>query len=220
MRPQRLFMTGGTGYLGSRLIPLLLERGHRVTALVRQESTAHVPRGAQVVIGNIFDAVSVSEHVRSGDTVVQLVGTPKPAPWKGAQFRAVDRLSGLASIDAAAQAGAGHFIYVSVAHPAPIMKNYIAVRRECEDRLCASGLRATILRPWYVLGPGHWWPLALQPLYRLMERLPATKTSTQRLGLVTIRQMLHALVWTVEHPSEKIRIIEVPEIRHLGRGAP
>jgi uncharacterized protein YbjT (DUF2867 family) len=220
MPPPSLFMTGGTGYLGSRLIPLLLERGHRVTALVRQESTAHVPRGAQVVIGNVLDAASVSEHVSSGDTVVQLVGTPKPAPWKGAQFRSVDRLSGLASIEAAVKAGAGHFIYVSVAHPAPIMKDYIVVRREYEDRLCASGLRATILRPWYILGPGHWWPMALQPLYRLMERLPTTKASAHRLGLVTIQQMLRTLVWAVEHPPERIRIIEVPEIRRLGRGGP
>ena len=219
MLPQRLFMTGGTGYLGSRLIPLLLERGHRVTALVRQESAAYVPRGVQVVIGNALDEASVSEYVRSGDTVVQLVGIPKPAPWKGAQFRAVDRLSGLASIDAATKAGASHFIYVSVAHPGPIMKDYIAVRRECEDRLRASGLRATIVRPWYILGPGHWWPLALQPLYRLMERVPSTKESAQRLGLVTIQQMLHTLVWAVEHPPDRVRVIEVPEMRRLGMAA-
>lgn len=216
MPSQRLFITGGTGYLGSRLIPLLLERGYPVAALVRSESAAHVPRGAQVVTGNPLDAGSVGEHLKSGDTVVQLVGVPKPAPWKGAQFRAVDRLSGLASIEAAKQAGVGHFVYVSVAHPAPIMKDYIAVRRECEDCLCASGLPATILRPWYILGPGHWWPLALQPLYRLMERLPSTKESAERLGLVTIQQMLNALVWAVEHPPDRIRIIEVPEIRRLG----
>jgi uncharacterized protein YbjT (DUF2867 family) len=209
-------MTGGTGYLGSRLIPLLLERGHSVAALVRPGSTANVPPGTQVVIGNPLDAASVAEHLRAGDIVVQLVGVPKPAPWKGAQFRAVDRLSGLASIEAARKVGVSHFLYVSVAHPAPIMKDYIAVRRECEEQLRASGLPATILRPRYILGPGHWWPLALQPLYRLMERLPSTNEAAERLGLVTIQQMLHALVWAAEHPPDRIRIIEVPEIRRLG----
>ena len=157
--------------------------------------------------------------MRSGDTVVQLVGIPKPAPWKGDQFRAVDRLSGLASIEAAKTAAVSHFVYVSVAHPAPIMKEYIAVRRECEDRLCDSGLPTTIVRPWYILGPAHWWPLALQPVYRLMERVPSTKESAQRLGLVTIQQMLHALVWAVEHPPDRVRIIEVPEIRRLAMEA-
>lgn len=220
MPSQRLLITGGTGSLGSRLISLLLERGHPVTALVRPESVAHVPHGAQAVIGNPLDARSVGEHLGVGDFVVQLVGVPKPAPWKGAQFRAVDRLSGLASIEAAKKAGVGHFVYVSVAHPAPIMKDYIAVRRECEDRLCASGLRATIVRPWYILGPGHWWPLALQPLYRLMERMPSTKESAERLGLVTIQQILQTLVWAVEHPPDGVGIIEVPDIRRLAREAP
>jgi uncharacterized protein YbjT (DUF2867 family) len=215
MPSQRMFVTGGTGYLGSRLIPLLLERGHHVTALTRPQSASHVAHGAQAAIGNPLDAASVAEHLRSGNTIVQLVGVPKPAPWKGAQFRAVDRLSGLASIEAAKTAGVSHFVYVSVAHPAPIMQDYIAVRRECEDRLCASGLPASIVRPWYILGPGHWWPLALQPVYRLMERVSATKKSALRLGLVTIQQMLHVLVWAVEHPPDRVRIIEVPEIRRL-----
>jgi uncharacterized protein YbjT (DUF2867 family) len=135
---------------------------------------------------------------------------------KGSQFRAVDRISGLASIEAARQAGVSHVVYVSVAHPAPIMKDYIAVRGECEDRLRASGLRATILRPWDILGPGHWWPML--PLCRLMERILSTHASALRLGLVTIRQMLSALVWAVEHPSEKVPVIEGPEIRGLGDG--
>lgn len=219
MPSQRLFMTGGTGYLGSRLTPLLLERGYPVTVLVRLGSTANVPRGIQVVTGNPLDAASLEEHLRPGDIVVQLVGVPKPAPWKGAQFKAVDRLSGLASIEAAREVGVSHFLYVSVAHPAPIMQDYIAVRCECEEQLRASGLPATILRPWYILGPGHWWPLALHPLYRLMERLPSTKQAAERLGFVTIQQMLHALVWAVEHPPDRIRIIEVPEIRRLGMDA-
>jgi uncharacterized protein YbjT (DUF2867 family) len=53
-----------------------------------------------------------------------------------------------------------HFVYVSVAHPAPAMKAYIEVRSRCEEIIRASGLNTTILRPWYVLGPGHYWPLA------------------------------------------------------------
>jgi uncharacterized protein YbjT (DUF2867 family) len=215
MPPQRVFVTGGTGYLGSRLIPLLLERGHHITALVRPESTSRGAQGAHAAIGNPLDAFSVAEHLRSGYTVVQLVGIPKPAPWKGVQFRAVDRLSGLASIEEAKSAGASHFVYVSVAHPAPVMQDYIAVRRECEDRLCASGLPATIVRPCYILGPGHWWPLVLQPVYRLMERVPSTKGSALRLGLVTIQEMLHALVWAIEHPPDRVRVIEIPEIRRL-----
>ena len=45
-------------------------------------------------------------------------------------------------------------VYVSVAHPAPVMRDYIAARTEAEDAIRKARVNATILRPWYVLGPG------------------------------------------------------------------
>ena len=213
---RRVFLTGGTGYLGRRLIPVLLQRGHAVRALVRESSIDKLPAGCEPVVGNPLDDRTFAEPVRRCDTFVQLVGVPKPAPWKGPQFRAVDRVSALASLDAARQAGVKHFIYVSVAHPAPIMKAYIGVRAECEAALRASGLRTTILRPWYILGPGHWWPLLLKPAYWLCEEIPSTREAAVRLGLVTLRQMQVSLVWAVEHPPESVRVIDVREIRAIG----
>jgi uncharacterized protein YbjT (DUF2867 family) len=78
-------------------------------------------------------------------------------------------------------------------------------------------LIATVLRPWYVLGPGHRWPAALVPLYWVLERLPATRAGARRLGLVTLEQMLRALVAAVEHPPPATRVVEVPEIRAVSR---
>src|SRR5207247_11181758 len=101
------------------------------------------------------------------------------------------------------------FIYVSVAHPAPVMKAYIAVREECEQIIRESGLNATILRPWYVLGPGHRWPYALLPMYWIMERIPKTRDSPLRLGRVTLQQMVNALAAAVESTYEGIRILQV-----------
>lgn len=94
-----------------------------------------------------------------------------------------------------------------------MMKAYLAVRAEVEAALRASGLNATILRPWYVLGPGHRWPYLLLPVYWLMERLPSTRDSARRLGLVTLPQMLQTLVRAVETPAAGIRIWGVPQIR-------
>ena len=214
---RRIFVIGATGYLGVQLIPLLIERGHQVTALIRQASGRKVPNGCQVVVGNPFDAATFTESLRGADTLVQLVGAPKPTPWKGPLFRAIDGPSALASIRAANATGIRHFLYVSVAHPAPIMQDYIAVRTECEVAIVKAGLIATILRPWYILGPGHRWPLVLLPVYRLLERFPGAREAAIRLGLVTIREMLAAMVWSIEHPPMSVRVIEVPEIRLLGR---
>lgn len=79
-------------------------------------------------------------------------------------------------------------------------------------------MSATFLRPWYVLGPGHRWPYALIPFYWLLERLPGTRETARRLGLVTLPQMIAALVDAIENPADGIRIVDVPAIRRARPG--
>ena len=210
---ERVFITGGTGYIGSRLIPRLLAAGRTVSALVRPESQGKLPTGCDSVPGNALDSSSYRDRVPAGCTFIQLVGVAHPSPAKAAQFRSVDLVAGCEAVKAAVAARAGHFVYVSVAQPAPIMKIYQEVRAECETRIRQSGLNATILRPWYVLGPGHVWPYALIPAYWLLERIPSTREGARRLGLVTLEQMLRALATAVTSPGTGVRVLGVPEIR-------
>jgi uncharacterized protein YbjT (DUF2867 family) len=214
-QPHRVFVTGGTGYVGRPLITQLLERGHEVHALVRPASERKLPAGCQAVPGDALESRSYAAKIAPADTFVQLVGVSHPNPSKAAEFRNVDLASGRSAVQAAKEAGVRHFIYVSVAHPAPVMKAYIEVRSQCEATIGQSGMNATILRPWYVLGPGHRWPYFLLPIYKLMERLPSTREGANRLGLVTLEQMVRALVQAVETPAQGVRIVEVPEIRAL-----
>ena len=77
----------------------------------------------------------------------------------------------------------------------------------------------------HVFGPGHRWPYALVPFYWILERLPPTREGARRLGLVTLAQMVRALVDAVEAgppaaPSPRPRILEVPEIRRAWLEAP
>src|SRR6185295_15533076 len=122
---------------------------------------------------------------------------PHSGPAKAKEFRTIGFVSVRESVAAAAAAGIRHFIYVSVAQPAPIMKVYQDVRAQGEAMVRASGMKATLLRPWYILGPGHRWPYFLVPAYWLCEVFPPTRASTRRLGLVTLPQMIQALVAAV-----------------------
>lgn len=92
------------------------------------------------------------------DTLVHLEGVPHPSPTKARQFREIDQVSLQASVSAAVVRRVAHFVYVSVAQPAPVMRAYQQVRAECEQTIRDSGLNASVLRPRYVLGSGHWWP--------------------------------------------------------------
>ena len=114
--------------MGQRLIPRLLERGHDVRALVRPGSERKLPSGCTVVTGNALDASSYSQQVSPADTFVQLIGVAHPSPAKATEFRTIDLPAGLGAISAAKSAGIRQFIYVSVAHPAPMMHAYIADR--------------------------------------------------------------------------------------------
>ena len=211
----KVFVTGGTGYIGSRLIPLLVKRGYNVKALVRKGSENKLPPGGSTVIGNALQMDSYTGEVHGCDTFVHLIGTPHPSPAKAQQFREIDLVSVKVAIKAASDAGVRHFVYLSVAQPAPMMKVFIEVRSAGEAMIRQVGINATSVRPWYVLGPGHWWPYAILPVYWILEQIPKTKESAQRLGLITIDQMLNVLVWAIENPPAGVRIVDVARIREL-----
>jgi nucleoside-diphosphate-sugar epimerase len=210
-----VFITGATGYMGTRVGAALVARGHSVRGLVREQSASALPAGVAAVIGDALNDATFSSALKSDDTLVHLVGTPHPNPSKAAEFERVDLGSIRASVDAASRANAAHLVYVSVAQPAPMMRAYVAARAAGETAIRAAGLPATFVRPWYVVGPGHWWPLALVPFYQVAEWIPGTRATARRLGLVTLAQMVRALVEAVEHPlcAREIRIVDVPAIR-------
>ncbi len=208
-----VLITGGTGYLGRALIPTLLARGHRVRALVRPGSEKKLPAGVEPIIGDPLVDDDVARSLSGADTLVHLVGVPKPSPAKARQFRSIDLVSIQATVQAAAKAQPRpHLVYLSVAQPAPVMKAYIAVRQEGETLIAAAGLDATFLRPWYVLGPGHRWPVVLLPVYALLKLFPPTRADAERLGFVTLEQMVAALVHAAEQPAQGIQIMDVPAI--------
>ena len=209
----KVFIAGGTGYLGRALIRDLLARGHQVSALARPGSEAKLPAGCTVIPGNALEASGYDAAPRDCDTQVHAVGVSHPSPWKAGEFQRIDVASVRAATSTAKARGIRHFVYVSVAHPAPVMKAYVAARQQCESIIRDTGLSVTILRPWYVLGEGHRWPYALLPFYALFRAIPSTRQTARRLGLVTHAQMVRALLNAVENPVEGVRVVEVPEIR-------
>ena len=77
-----IFVTGFTGKVGSRFVPRILQRGHRVKLLVRDAAKADRLReqGAEVVVGDLLQPDQYIEALRGIDVVVHLA----------AQFRGVD----------------------------------------------------------------------------------------------------------------------------------
>ena len=122
METRQVFLSGGTGYVGHALVTKLIERGHRTRVLARPGSERKVPDGAEIIHGNPLDPNTFAAAVSAADVFVQLTGVAHPAPWKEQAFRAIDLASVRGSAEVAKSAGVSHFVYVSVAQPAPVMK--------------------------------------------------------------------------------------------------
>jgi uncharacterized protein YbjT (DUF2867 family) len=211
-----VFITGGTGYIGSRVIPSLIERGHTVRALVRSGSEKKLPHGAWPILGNALDAATFSRYIAPSDTFLQLVGVAHPSPSKAEEFQKIDLVSIRESVKAIEASTIRHFIYLSVAHPAPAMKAYVAVREEGERLVRDTNIPATFVRPWYVLGPGHWWPYAILPMYWIWGAFPSQRDTARRLYPVKLGQVVNTIVDAVERPPADVRMIEAPEMRGGG----
>jgi nucleoside-diphosphate-sugar epimerase len=218
-QPREVFITGATGFMGSRLTAELVRRGHHVRALARPGSESKVPDGCEIVHGDALRAETYCARIARAETFVHLIGVAHPNPRKAAEFLSIDLKSCQEAVGAASAAKVAHFVYLSVARPAPVMQEYQAVRAEGERLIRESGMKATFVRPWYVLGPGRRWPLLLTPLYALARLVPATREGSERLGMVTVEQMTQALAWAVDNPPEDVRILGPPQIR-TGLGGP
>jgi uncharacterized protein YbjT (DUF2867 family) len=211
---KEVFITGATGYIGKRLTKLLLQKGHKVIALVRKGSEHKVITGAEVVAADPFDPNSFQTVIPKGAVFVQLLGVAHPSPKKARQFKEIDLRSVKASVDAAVSAGVSHFVYISVAMaPSKIMAAHQSVRKEGEEYGKSKKLNCSFIRPWYVMGPGHYWPVLLLPVYGLAELVPAWRKRARGMAPVTIHQVLRTLIKVVEADPVPLRIIEIREIR-------
>ena len=118
----RVFMTGATGVVGRRLVPLLKNAGHEVTAAVRSSAARAelTTKGVRAIEVNLFDSGAVSRAVAGQDVVVNLAThIPDPSrmflPWA---WRENDRLRRVASailVDASLASMVGRFVQESFA---------------------------------------------------------------------------------------------------------
>jgi nucleoside-diphosphate-sugar epimerase len=212
---QNIFLTGGTGYMGTRLIKALQNQDYHIRALVRRGSEHKLPGGCEIIPGNALDALSYQNEIEPLSISIHLVGVAHPSPSKKEQFKTIDLVSIQEAIKAATYANVMHFIYLSVSmYPTKIMRDFQQVRAEGERLLLQSGLKTSFVRPWYVLGPSHWWPLFLKPFLFIAKHV-GKKKAVENLDTVTLQQMIHTLLYAIKNTPEKNTIYEIKRIKGL-----
>lgn len=213
-----IFITGATGYIGTRLIKALQQEGdYHIKALVRKQSAHKLPPGCEAIIGNALEAATYQDKIPDRAVFIHLVGVPHPSPRKKEAFREIDGVSVREAAIAATHAHVKHFVYVSVSqYPSNMMREYQLVRGMGERFLKSTGIPCSFVRPWYVIGPGHWWPLLLTPFYKLASLFPATRDMAREQGLVTLDQMIATMVYAVKNAPVTTTVYAVPDIKLMG----
>lgn len=170
----RVTVTGATGFVGSHVVPALLDAGHEVRVLARGLRAGSLPGAVEVIRGSVTDVSAVRDAVAGQDAVVHLVAI---IIERGNQtYDRVNRGGTETLVRAMDVAGVRRLVHLSAlgAGPDPAFP-YLRSKWEAEEIVRASGLDATVLRPSVLHGPGAGffkpvvWTLRWMPVYPLPD---------------------------------------------------
>lgn len=192
----RVLVTGATGYIGSRLIPELVERGHDVHAAVRREGGADRFTWAGEVTERPFDIEKpdlIRSSVQGMDAVVYLVHS-----MESADFVRKDREAAQAMAAACEAAGVGRIAYLSGLIPDDELSDHLRSRLEVERVFLTSRVPAAVLRAAMVIGSGSTSFEILRRLTRRVPLAPIPEWMRSRLQPVAIEDVVTLLCGALE----------------------
>ena len=205
-----LAVTGGTGFVGRRLITIAVERGHKVRALARRPQDAS--EGVEWIEGSLEDRDALERLVTESDAVIHVAGIIN-AP-DAASFEAGNVTGTLAMLAAATAAGIRRFIHVSsLAAREPKLSQYGASKARSEELVEGSGLDWVIVRPPAVYGPGDKETLEL---FRMAKAGLILLPPKGRLSLIHVDDLARLLVVLAESQVPEKQVIEPDDGRAGG----
>ncbi len=211
-------VTGATGYIGARLVPRLLDEGHRVRALARNPAKlADVPwrEQAEVARGDLGELDSLIAAFDGMDVVYYLVhsmGTSKD--FAAEEIRAVRNV-----VTAARRTGVRRVVYLSGLHPeGSRLSPHLESRKAVGEALIDSGIEAVVLQAGVVIGSGS---ASFEMIRHLTDRLPVMTTPKwvhNRIQPIAVRDVLYYLVAaaTARVPSSRTWDIGGPDVLEYG----
>lgn len=220
---KRVFVTGGTGFLGYRVIRALLDEGTDVTVLVQpggEEKLGALRGRIQWVPGDVWNPGSLRGRARNHNVAIHLVGGVKPDPARGLTFRHLNFVSARNVAQMAVSDGVAHFILLSASNPLFGIggaTGYLESKREAESYLQKSGLTWTIVRapPLYAPGEGRNPAFLLISVLSHIPLLGLPFSPQAPLAVDTAARGIASLALSSD--SSHDRLIQPRQLRRLGR---
>lgn len=204
----RIFITGGTGFVGSALLTALGDRPLRLLVRDIDEHGAQESQQIEVVEGDVTNAGSLRETMNGCSTVIHLVAIIEESGNRS--FDQVIRQGTENVINEARSAGVRRFIQMSALGAANLPDfPYHQSKWRAEEAVRASGLDWTIFRPSIIFGPGDGFITTLAGVVRTFPIMPVVGDGRSRFQPVAVEDIAASFLSVLDDPATIGEIFEL-----------
>ncbi|MBA3957187.1 MAG: SDR family oxidoreductase [Parachlamydiaceae bacterium] len=205
----KILLTGANGYIGARLLPILLEAGHHVVAAVRNIGNYTLPFSHShltILELDLLDQISVESIPTDIDVAFYLVHSMSDSRRDFADLESKSILNFLQKLSSTS---AKQIIYLSGLVSDKNLSPHLTSRYHVEKLICASGIPYTILRAGIIIGSGS---ASFEIIRDLTEKLPimiAPKWVKQRCQPIAVQDVLYYLNSVIGKKECSNRIFDI-----------
>ena len=195
----KIFISGGSGFVGSALCRILAGRGHTLRVLVHHRQADMVGDAIEYVTGDVTDRKSVESGMIGCDAVINLVGIIREFPGRGVTFDRLHRQATENMVGAATTGGISRYIQMSALGTRPdAVSEYHRSKWQAEQVVRNSSLEWTIFRPSLIFGPGDGFVTMLAAQLRVAPAMPVIGSGTYRLQPVHVDDVARCFALSLE----------------------
>ena len=209
-----ILVTGGSGFIGRRVVARLADGGNGVRVLARGQRQAELPNGVEAVNADVLSGEGLSEAMSGVDKVVHMVAIIRESG--GQTFEGVIRRGTERVAEAAKLAGVKKLVYVSAigAQDNPTYP-YLHAKWWAERAVASSGIKYTILRPSIVFGEGDEFINALAGLVRYNPIVPVAGNGKAKFQPIWVEDLVTCIVACLDQDAHGGETLEVGGPEHL-----
>lgn len=197
----RIFVAGGTGFVGRHVCRALSERGHELRLLAHSRM-AEAEEGIRYVEGDVARLESFAVEVSGCDAVINLVGIIREFPSRGMTFDKLHVQATANMLEAARRAGVTRYLQMSALGTRPdAVSAYHRSKWQAEEQVRGSGLAWTIFRPSLIFGPHDAFINMLAAQLRLAPVMPVIGSGTYRLQPIHADDVARCFADALEMPE-------------------
>ena len=208
-KPHNILITGGTGYVGGRLIPLVRDRDNvrlRLMARKPEYLRARVGESLEIVAGDVSRPDTLSAALEGVETAFYLIHSM----GSGSDFEDEDRIAARNFAEAARKAGVRRIIYLGgLGNEQECLSKHLRSRQEVGEVLQESGAQVIEFRASIIIGSGS---LSFELIRALVRKLPVMicpKWVTTTAQPIAIEDVLQYLLQAIDHESSESSVYEI-----------